>query len=201
MTYKNSTLLFFIFLFSLYSSDQLEPQIKTQYASIVSVLHQENEKNIKSGFVINKNGYVITTATALNTSKKIFIQNQEHETITAEIVKISKTLNLALLKINQIKNKDFLDKISYPGFSHTYKREKVIILSHSGPISSFISGYQNMNEHSYAMLEYPHVTSGDILLNKAGCICGIVTHAVSDQCILALSGPDIATFLAPETTA
>ena len=168
--------------------------IVTKY--IKSVYKIENisksESGIGNGFLLKiiNDFYIVTNKHVLDKADQINVFNSQDEIIEIESKIIDENEDLAFLKIKD-KNLDsipfllnpnlqILDDIITIGYPPVPTSKAAFPLIHKGEVNSFIEDYWGNSLFVFSAKTNPG-NSGSPIIDKDGCVIGIVTQQLEDQ--------------------
>ena len=151
-------------------------------------------RQINSGVIIGKNGYILTSIKDIEYCNTLFVEINSNDTLKryeAEIFLHSPLYNFTVLKIkdstikvpNPIYNVYTYSSIMEKSFiAYNYEKDSLNNLKRN----KFLSDYKTINKHqhlSYSGLKHVHYCIGSPVFNAKGDILGIITSVDKDNTV------------------
>lgn len=175
-------------------SRQLEitnKELRNQKAELNNVKHEVKTKVQPSivyksggtGFLIDANGYILTSAHVIRNARNIAVQNRKGETFSAELVINDASRDLALLKINDTKfespgavpysiGKSSIE-LAEPVYTMGYPRDEIV---YGQGYLSAKSGFNGDTLSCQIAIAANPGNSGGPILNSSGEVIGILRN-------------------------
>ncbi|MFM7015348.1 MAG: trypsin-like peptidase domain-containing protein [Bacteroidota bacterium] len=162
-------------------------KIKRNQKEIIKGINAVDSKEDRNqftgtGFAITKDGYVLTSFHVIQDAKEIYISNESVGQLQAEVVYSDKSLDLAMLKVNEDSFPGFKEipfgikkSISDPGekvFTLGFPREDLVF--GDGSISSY-TGFEGDTTAYQISIPVNPGNSGGPLFDNQGSLIGIIS--------------------------
>ena len=157
-----------------------------------------------TGFAVNKEGYILTSYHVVKNAKSIYLSNDKFDQLEANTVAVDKTLDLALLKINDTLFKSFealpygfkksLSDAGEKVFTLGYPREEIVY--GEGTVSSNTGFEGDTSAYQVSIPVNPGNSGGPLFDNQANLI-GMISgrNTIAEGASFAIQSKQIAHYL------